>query len=271
MYPSRYIFPGLDVAKKKLEAAGEETEAAKVMSLFDHLAELRTRLISSIISVVVLFLIFLLLSEQLVTFLRVPLEQALPDTAAALHFTSPMEVFLANLKISFLTAIVFACPVWLYHFWRFIEPGLLKEERKYIFPFMLASIALFLLGVLFCYYVILPLALEFLISIGLKVGTPIITVADYVSLLVILIFSFGLIFETPLILVLLGILDLVDARSLREYRKIVLVGVVLLAAFLTPPDPVSQIGLAVPIYLMYELSIIILATLKKSDNHKTST
>lgn len=243
----------------------------KVMSLFEHLAELRSRLISSCVAVVGLFLLFLFLVEHLVAFLRVPLEQALPDTANTLHFTSPLEVFLANLKVSFLAALVFACPVWLYHFWRFLEPGLLAKERRYVFPFMLSSIILFLLGILFCYYLILPLALDFLIAIGLKAGIPIITVADYVSLLVILIFSFGLIFETPLILVLLGILELVDANDLRSYRRIVLVGIVLLAAFLTPPDPISQIGLAVPIYLMYEASIIILAVIKKpaSGNKET--
>lgn len=236
---------------------------SKTMPLLDHLAELRARLVSSCITIVTLFIVLVIFAEQLVAFLRVPLEQALPAGADALHFTSPLEVFLANLKVAFLVALVGACPVWLYHFWRFVEPGLLANERKYVLPFMISSIVLFLVGILFCYYVILPLALDFLITVGMKSGTPIITVADYVSLLVILIFSFGLIFETPLILILLGILDFIDADDLRAYRKIVLVGIILLAALLTPPDPISQIGLAIPIYCMYELSIIILAILKK--------
>ncbi len=238
-------------------------EGEKVMPLFDHLAELRTRLIASCITIFVLFLLFLLIAEQLLAFLRAPLEQALPETSNALHFTSPLEVFLANLKVSFLAALVCACPVWLFHFWRFLAPGLLQKERRYVFPFMISSIALFLLGILFCFYVILPLALDFLITIGLKVGTPIITVADYVSMLVILIFSFALIFETPLILVLLGILGLIDSSDLRAYRKLVLVGIVILAALLTPPDPISQIGLALPVYGMYEIAILILAALEK--------
>ena len=235
----------------------------KVMPLFDHLAELRTRLIASCITIFVLFLLFLLLSEQLLAFLRTPLERALPEASNALHFTSPLEVFLANLKVSFLAALVCACPVWLFHFWRFLAPGLLQKERHYVFPFMISSIALFLLGILFCFYVILPLALDFLIAIGLKVGTPIITVADYVSMLVILIFSFALIFETPLILVLLGVLGLINSSDLRAYRKLVLVGIVVLAALLTPPDPISQIGLALPVYGMYEIAILILAALEK--------
>ena len=238
----------------------------KTMPLLDHLAELRARLVSSFVVIVVLFIVLIIFAEQLIAFLQIPLEQALPAGVNALHFTSPLEVFLANLKVAFLTALVGACPVWLYHFWRFVEPGLLANERKYVLPFMISSIVLFVVGVLFCYYVILPLALDFLIAVGMKSGTPIITVADYVSLLVILIFSFGLIFETPLILVLLGILDLIDADDLRAHRKIVLVGIILLAALLTPPDPISQIGLAIPIYCMYELSIIILATIKKTSD-----
>lgn len=240
-----------------------DNDNEKVMPLFDHLAELRSRLIASGIAVLVLFLFFLAFSAPLLTFLRAPLEQALPAANNALHFTSPLEVFLANLKVSFLTALVCACPVWLFHFWRFISPGLLHKERRYVFPFMISSITLFLLGILFCYYIILPLALDFLIAIGLKVGTPIITVSDYVSLLVILIFAFALIFETPLILVLLGVLGLIDSRDLRSYRKLVLVAIIVLAALLTPPDPISQVGLALPVYVMYELAIIILATIEK--------
>ena len=242
--------------------SANETEV--VMPLFDHLAELRSRLIASCITVLVLFLLFLLFAEQLLAFLRVPLEQALPNTTSStLHFTSPLEVFLANLKVAFLAALVCACPVWLYHFWRFIAPGLLANERRYVFPFMISSITLFLLGILFCYYIILPLSLNFLIDIGIKAGTPIITVADYISLLTILIFAFALIFETPLVLILLGILGLVDSSDLREYRKLVLVGIVVLAALLTPPDPVSQIGLALPVYGMYEIAILIVAALEK--------
>ena len=240
-------------------------DGEKIMSLFDHLTELRARLIASGITVLLLFLLFLLFSEQLLAFLRAPLERALPETSNALHFTSPLEVFLANLKVSFLAALVFACPVWLFHFWRFIAPGLLQKERRYVFPFMLSSIVLFLLGIVFCFYIILPLALDFLIAVGLKVGTPIITVADYVSMLVILIFAFALIFETPLILVLLGILGLIDSGDLRTYRKLMLVATIVLAALLTPPDPISQIGLALPVYGMYELAIIILATIEKKS------
>ncbi len=249
--------------EKSLPTATDNGDHEKVMPLLDHLTELRSRLIASGVVVLVLFLLFMVFSEQLLAFLRIPLEQALPEASNALHFTSPLEVFLANLKVSFLAALVCACPVWLFHFWRFLAPGLLQKERRYVFPFMLSSIALFLLGILFCFYVVLPLALDFLIGTGLKVGTPIITVADYVSMLVILIFAFALIFETPLILVLLGILGLIDSGDLRTHRKLVLVGIIVMAALLTPPDPISQIGLALPVCGMYELAIVVLAALEK--------
>lgn len=235
----------------------------KQMTLFEHIEEMRTRLLYSLLAIIVLFFICFAFSEQLLTFLRAPLEQALPEQAEILHFTAPLEVFLANLKVSFLCALVFSCPIWLYHFWRFTAPALMNKERKYLLPFLIVSVALFWLGISFCYYVILPLALDFLISVGMKVGTPIIKVSDYISLLIVLIFCFGLVFETPLILVLLSLLGLVTADDLRKQRRFVLIGTVILAALLTPPDPISQIGLAVPIYAMYELSIIVIALIKK--------
>ena len=236
------------------------------MTLYEHVAEMRSRLVFSLVTVFILFLFFFLFAEYLIAFLRVPLEQALPAQAKTLHFTSPLEVFLANLKVSFLASLIFSCPVWMYHFWKFIVPGLMHKERRYVFPFMLASIVLFFLGVLFCYLVILPFALEFLISVGMKVSTPIIKVSDYISLLIMLILGFGLVFEIPVILVLLGVMGLIDAQDLREYRKIVLIAIVLLAAVLTPPDPISQIGLAVPIYLMYEGSIVVISFLQKFNS-----
>ena len=233
------------------------------MTLFEHIEEMRTRLLYSMLAIIILFFLCFAFAEHLLAFLRVPLEQALPEQAEILHFTSPLEVFLANLKVSFLCALVLSCPIWLYHFWRFTAPALMNKERRYLLPFIIVSVALFWLGISFCYYVILPLALDFLITVGMKAGTPIIKVSDYIALLIVLIFCFGLVFETPLILVLLSLLGLVTADELRRQRRIVLIGTVILAALLTPPDPISQIGLAVPIYSMYELSIIVIALLKK--------
>lgn len=254
------------------EAAGTATETedgeliggGKVMSLFDHLSELRSRIGKSLLAVIALFVGFFTFAERIIEFLKGPLISSLPDKANALHFTGPLDVFIANIKVSFLAAFVAAAPVWIYQFWKFFEPALYPRERKYILPFVFGSSLLFLLGVSFAFFVILPLALDFLINMGLEVGTAIITIKDYISLVMILIFGFGLIFETPIVLILLALLDLISADDLREYRTLVMVGILVLGALLTPPDPISQVAMAVPVYLMYELSIIIIRVVKRT-------
>ena len=240
-------------------------DGGKVMSLFDHLVELRQCIVKSLIAVLVFFCIAMAFSTEIIEFLKQPLLSAIPENKDALHFTGPLDVFITSIKVGFLTAIIFACPVWIYQFWKFIEPALYKHERRLILPFVFASVSLFVAGVSFCYYVILPLALEFLIKLGMEVGTPIITITDYVSMLMLMIFGFGFIFETPLILVLLAILDLISAEMLAKYRRYVMVGILFVGAILTPPDPLSQIGMAVPLYLMYEFSIIIIRLIKRKS------
>lgn len=235
----------------------------KVMSLFEHLDELRYRLIVSLVSIVVLFCIAIFFANDLLLFLKQPLVAVLPKNLPTLHFTGPLDVFLVGMKVAFLAAIIAASPVWLTQFWRFIEPALYKTERRFILPFIVASLGLFLLGVAFCFYVILPMTLHFLIGMGQEVGTPIITITDYISLLVVLIFGFGFIFEAPLVLVLLASLGVVDAEQLAKSRRHVIVGVLLLAALLTPPDPLSQVGMAIPLYVMFEISIVIIRMMKK--------
>ena len=251
-----------DTDAKKLSGE-QDSEDAKVMGLLEHLDELRARMTKSVVSVLVIFFGTFGFADQLMNFLKQPLIKALPEGSNALHFTGPMDVFIANIKISFLVAIVAGCPIWIYQFWRFIEPALYKKERKYILPFIFFSVLLFFTGVSFCYFIIVPLALEFLIGIGLEVGTPIITVSDYISVLILLIAGFGIVFETPVILVLLAMLDLISAKSLQDNRKFVLVGVLVLGALLTPPDPISQIAMGVPTYLMYEMSILIIKLIKR--------
>ena len=241
----------------------ELVSGGKVMSLWDHLSELRTRIVRSAITIIGLFIVAFVFSDQILVFLKDPLASALPpEINSDLHFTGPLDVFITKIKVSFLVAVVFGAPFWLFQFWKFFEPALYPRERKYIVPFAFASSVLFLTGVSFCYTFILPMTLEFLINMGMEVGTPIITITDYISLLMILIFGFGLVFETPVLLVLLALLEIVDAKMLAEYRKFVLVGILVLGAMLTPPDPISQVAMAVPVYLMYEISIVVIRFIK---------
>lgn len=246
-------------------SAQNDEQTLKVMGLMDHLDELRARIFKSLIAVVIIFSVAFGFSKQIFELIKEPLVNALPDGANALHFTGPMDVFIANIKISFLAAVVGACPIWLYQFWKFLEPALYDHEKKYALPFLFSSISLFFGGVAFCFFIIMPLAMEFLIQMGMEVGTPIITVGDYVSVFMLLVFGFGLVFETPVILVLLALLDIVDAKMLTENRKFVIVGVMILGALLTPPDPLSQIAMGLPTYLMYEMSILIIKLIKRPD------
>lgn len=251
---------------KKIADSTKNTQSEhdpKVMGLLEHLDELRTRVTRAAVSILVLFFVALAFASDIMQLLKEPLVQSLPADANALHFTGPMDVFIANIKISLLCAVIAGCPIWLYQFWKFMEPALYPKERKYVLPFAFASVALFFAGVSFCYFIILPLALEFLIGMGMEVGTPIITVSEYISLLLLLIFGFGLVFETPVVLVLLAMLDLVSADTLAKNRRFVLVGVLVLGALLTPPDPISQIAMGLPTYLMFEIAILIIRLVKR--------
>ncbi len=236
----------------------------KLMTLWGHLDELRERLVKSCITLLVMFIISLAFCAKILNFLKHPLEEALPSGTAALHFTGPMDVFMVNIKVAFLMSMIFGAPVWLYQFWKFLEPALYPKERKYILPFIFATIACFLAGVSFSYMFMIPMALKYLIGMGLEVAAPIITITDYISLVTVMILSFGLVFETPVILVLLAMLDIVTAEALAAQRRVAFIVILVVAAIITPPDPISMLGMAIPCYLMFEMSILIIRLIKGS-------
>ncbi len=235
----------------------------KIMPLFGHLSELRVRLVKSLTAITGMFCICLFFATPMINFLKKPLQAALPMQAQALHFTGPLEVLFADMKVAFVAAVIFASPIWIFQFWKFIEPALYVSERKYMLPFVWSSIVLFLLGVTFCFYLIIPMCLEFLMTMGMEVGAPMITVSDYLSLILLMTLGFGFIFETPLVLILLAALELINSAVLTAYRKFVVVGILVVAAILTPPDPLSQVAMAVPMYLLYELSILLIRAMEK--------
>lgn len=237
-------------------------DGGRVMGLWDHLDELRSRLVKSGVTVLVLFVMALAFSSKILSFLKQPLVNALPQGTAALHFTGPMDVFMVNVKVAFLMAIIFGAPAWLYQFWKFLEPALYPKERRYILPFIMATICCFLAGVAFAFYFMIPMALNYLLGIGLEVAAPIITITDYMSLITVMLLGFGLVFETPVILVLLAMLDIVTAEMLASQRRLTFVGILIVAAVITPPDPISMLGMAIPCYMMFELSILIIRFIK---------
>lgn len=244
---------------EKISSGSDEKSNDRQMGLYDHLDELRSRIVKSLLAILVVFVGAFSFSKYILDYLKVPLMAVLGESANGLHFTGPMDFFVAEIKVSFITAIVLGAPFWIYQFWKFVEPALYPDEKKYVMPFIVATVSLFFGGVLFCYYVMLPTALDFLISIGIESGgTAIITVKDYLSLVMILLIGFGLVFQTPVILVLSAFLGLVDAETLSKNRKFVLIGILIAGAILTPPDPFSQLAMSVPTYLMFEMSIIII-------------
>ena len=253
------------------ESPDQQAEQQKVMGLMEHLGELRDRIVKSLGFVLVAFCVAMYFSVPILEFLKSPLRVAIPDADNLLHFTSPMEPFIAQIKVSFLSAFIAGSPIWLYHFWRFIEPALYDHEKRYVIPFTFASIALFFSGICFCFFLILPMAMKFLIGLGMQSAEAIITISDYISVIMLLIFAFGIIFETPLILILLGMLDLISADTLAKNRKFVFIGILTVGAVMTPPDPISQLAMAGPTYIMFEVSIIIIRFIKREPKEAKET
>jgi sec-independent protein translocase protein TatC len=236
-----------------------------------HLVELRKRLINSFIFLFVFFIGSYFFSEHLYGFLVEPYAKAVKESGIErrLIFTALQETFLTYLKVSFFAAFFVTCPYILIQIWKFIAPGLYKHEKKAIVPYLILTPILFFLGGMLVYYLIMPLAIKFFLSFestGISTGLPIqleAKVNEYLSLVMKLIFAFGISFQLPVVLSLLARVGIVNAKFLKERRKYVVVMIFAAAAILTPPDPITQIGLAIPLLILYELSIFSVNIIEK--------
>ena len=245
---------------------------------FSHLVELRKRLIHSLIFLSVFFVICYYFSEYIYGFLVDPYAQAVKndDTNRRLIFTALQETFLTYLKVSFFASFFITSPFILIQIWKFIAPGLYDEEKSAIMPYLVITPILFLLGGMLVYYLIMPLAIKFFLSFespGLSTSLPIqleAKVNEYLSLVMKLIFAFGLSFQLPVVLSLLARIGVIDSEFLKQRRRYVVVIIFAAAALLTPPDPVTQIGLAIPLLLLYELSIISVKIIEKKNKEKNA-
>lgn len=241
-------------------------QAERGMTLVEHLTELRTRLLISLVAVALGGVAGWFLYEPVFDLLIEPFSDAcrnLPDEVRpptgcdSLIARSPTEPFLVRFKVSLFTGLVIALPVVLYELWRFITPGLTKRERRLAIPFVLSSIALFALGTWFA-FVTLPRALRFLLGFAGTDLVPLLTVDSYIGFIIFLILAFGLSFEFPLILIFLSIVRVVSVQKLRRWRRYAYLLITVAAAVITPSqDPYTLLAMTVPMWLFYEVSILV--------------
>ncbi len=236
---------------------------ADTNSFTSHLVELRTRLLNSLIFIFIIFIISYIFAEHIYNFLVDPYANVVKNSQGSrrLIFTALHETFITYIKVAFFSAIFLGSPVLLIQIYKFIAPGLYNNEKKAILPYLISTPILFLLGGLLVYYLVMPLAIKFFLSfetIGSNTTLPIqleAKVNEYLSLIMRLIFAFGISFQLPILLNLLARIGVVNSNYLKTRRRYVIVIIFALAAILTPPDPITQVGLAIPLLLLYELSI----------------
>tara|TARA_B100000886_G_scaffold340555_1_gene311214 strand:+ start:13280 stop:14023 length:744 start_codon:yes stop_codon:yes gene_type:complete len=243
----------------------------KQATIGEHLVELRSRILKCIIFLFITFIGCYFFADKIYDFLVTPYAEAVKNDNIdrRLIFTALHETFLTYLKLAFFSAFFISCPIILIQIWKFIAPGLYKNEKLALLPFMVATPVLFLLGGMLVYYLIMPLAIEFFLSFE-KIATPEslpiqleAKVNEYLSLITRLIIAFGLSFQLPVLLTLLAKVGFVDSEYLRKRRKYIIIIIFSMAAVLTPPDPITQIGLALPLLLLYEISIFTVKIVEK--------
>ncbi|MFY0682481.1 MAG: twin-arginine translocase subunit TatC [Thalassovita sp.] len=258
--------------------------------LIEHLAELRTRLIRSVIGFVAGFILCFVFGSNILTFLLAPIEEtmrALGDPNPVMQYTAPQEYFFTLVRVSMVAGLIVSFPVIAAQLWRFVAPGLYKNEKSAFLPFLIASPALFLIGASFAHFIVTPLAMKFFLGFadaaslfkaviptadGLitepvsKDGIQIVfngKVNESLDITLKLIVAFGLCFQLPVLLTLMGQAGLISAEGLGNVRKYAVVGILALAAVVTPPDVISQVILFIAVYGLYEVSIFLVARVEK--------
>ena len=244
------------------------SSSTKQFTLFDHLLELRTRLLKAVVAVLVVFCSMIYFANDIYEYVSLPLLATMPEGGQMIA-TDVASSFFAPFKLTIVLAIFISMPYILYQMWSFIAPGLYKNEKKLVAPLMFGSSFLFYGGISFAYYVVFPIVFAFFTSVapdGVNIATDI---SSYLDFVLKLFFAFGIAFEIPIVIILLCWTGFTTPESLRTKRPYVVVGAFVIGMLLTPPDIISQTLLAVPMLLLFEVGVLISAIYsKKSDeNH----
>ena len=235
-------------------------------TLIAHLLELRDRLLKVIVSILLVFAVLFFYANELYTLLAEPLMRYLPKGSSMIA-TEVASPFLTPIKLALWASVFIAVPVILYHLWAFVAPGLYKHERKMVYPLLVSSTLLFFGGAAFAYFVVFPLVFKFLTGVAPE-GVAVMTdITKYLDFVIGMFFAFGAAFEVPIAVILLVWMGVVTPEGLAAQRRYVIVGAFVIAMLLTPPDVLSQILLAVPLYLLFEVGVLVsrLYVRKKED------
>jgi sec-independent protein translocase protein TatC len=236
-------------------------------TFIEHLEELRKRLIISLIAVGIGFVVCYLFSKEIFEVLMMPLQRALPR-GATMIFTTPAEAFFTYMKVGLLAGVFAASPVVLYQIWLFVAPALYSHEKRYVIPFVCTSTLLFVGGAAFGYFIIFPVGAKFFMSFASDFIQPAPRLKESFSFCARLLLAFGLTFEFPLFIFFLAKVGVVDARMLARNRKYIIILIFIAAAIITPPDPLSQVMMAIPLVALYEASIWVARIFGKGPKRK---
>lgn len=240
-----------------------EAEKLAEGTLISHLLELRDRIIRAMIGIALAFLPCVFYANDIFTFIARPLREKLPQ-GSNIVATGVMSPFTTPFKLSFFVALFVAAPYVIYQAWAFVAPGLYRHERRFAVPLLVSAIVLFYVGLAFAYFIVFPVMFQFFVSTT-PAGVAMMTdINSYLDFVLTMFFCFGLAFEVPVAVVLLVVMGVVRLEKLKEHRGYVLIGIFILAAFLTPPDAISQCSLAIPMYLLYEGGIVMARILSRA-------
>lgn len=243
---------GAGVGGRARARGGEEY----TLTFTEHLEELRRRLVICLSAVGLGALASFIFAPQIYSFLMQPVLNALEEEYRRLIFTSAVEGFLVYLKVALYAGMFLAAPVILFQIWRFVAPGLYAKERRVVLPFVVSGTLMFLGGAAFCYYVVMPIGMPFLIGYAQAEFTePMLSMKEQLALVKMLLLAFGIVFEMPLVITALALIGVVDHKMLARYRRHAILVMAIASAFLTPQDPFSMLLMAVPMYLFYEIGI----------------